>query len=725
MHDEQGGGGHAGAWALALVPVGLAAALLFAQPDPAFAAAAALIALAAAILATLWLRARAKARAQGDVARQLASRLEEMQDRIWELTESVARHRDLLEAQDDVIARRDLEGRLTFVNDAYCRAFGFDRDAVLGTTAEPNRADAPDDGADEGEPSRQSFDARFDTPEGPRWFAWSITPIRDRNGVLVEIQCVGRDITRRKDVEADLRRNRDAAEEASRAKSRFLAAVSHEIRTPMSGIIGMSDLLLDTELTPEQTSYAQAVRGSAGALLGLIDDILDFSKIEAGRLEPTAAPFAITTLVRDVVELLAPRAEEKGLEIAQVVSRDLPTTLIGDSDRLRQVLLNLAGNAIKFTQRGGVVIEVHRHDGPAERIGLDITVRDTGIGISQEAQQRIFEEFEQLDAGPDRRHGGAGLGLAISQRIVKAMGGEITVSSRSGQGSTFTVRLALAPAGRHSEPGPLALDGRRVLLAAPSSIVRATLAAMLREEGARVTVAANRDALDKRLSRTTPYDSVIVDWAIADADTPFAPANGTSAIALLPPSQRDQLERITGAGFSGYLIKPVRRESLIARLAATPEAPLPLSDTALPASDPHGEALDVLVAEDNDVNAMLTTVLLRRLGHRPEHVRDGAAAIRRLREAPKRNVDIVLMDIQMPGLDGLEATRRLRAIERREPARPRIPVVALTANAFTEDRAACIEAGMDAVLTKPVDRDDLAACLAEYAYGTAPARRTA
>ncbi len=642
------------------------------------------------------------------------ARCEQLADQNWELQEAEERAKNLLETQGDLIVRRDSSGRITYANDAFCALAGQPRAALLGTTAtlevlEQGRTTPLPDGS-------RLHDQKVMTASGPRWLAWREVVVRVDANDCTEVQSVGRDITERVEVERALRVARDAAEAANRAKSRFLAMVSHEIRTPLNGILGMTELLLDTPLTPEQTNYVRAAKKSGDTLLALIEDILDFSKIEAGKLELVVHPFNLGLLVEDVIELLAPRAHEKGLEIACDLDERLPACVMGDPVRLRQVLLNLAGNAIKFTESGGVSVVVEPGAQPEEIVFL---VRDTGIGITPEQQARIFLEFEQADGSTTRRFGGTGLGLAISRRIVDRMGGSIGVESVPGEGAAFRVvlRLHAADADQATFVAPR-LAGYNILIAAPPSVAASLLARRLVRWGASVVVAPEQVAGAALGERA--WSAVIVDHALgAAAAAAIARQIGGKVarrIILITPGERSALAALREAGFSGYLVKPVRAASLKAQLLSTGLAEATVEAAAPSRQDDAGAAaahkgIKVLIAEDNEINALLTRSILTKLGHWPTVAASGTAALEAWNAARSAGTpfDLVLLDLHMPGIDGLEVVRRMRAAE--AETNHRTPIFALTANAFADDREACRNAGMDGFLVKPLDRQQLVAVL--------------
>ena len=508
---------------------------------------------------------------------------------------------------------------------------------------------------------------------------------------------------------------RERAEAASEAKSRFLATMSHEIRTPLSGILGMADLLREAHLDAENASYVEAIRSSGSALVSLIDQILDFSKIEAGRLDLVSEPFDLHRLVEGVVELLAPRAQSKGLEIAVSIAADVPPRVLGDGLRLRQVLTNLAGNAVKFTDRGGIGVGVERGEGQR----LQFKVVDTGPGVAPDRRAAIFEDFEQGDGSNARHYEGTGLGLAISKRIVSLMGGDLALTDNAGGGAAFSFAISL-PEDLASRPaaagGPASpkLVGRRALIIAHSPFEAPAMAARLSEAGAAVSRAEGLEEGLRALSAGPQPDVVIVDCALGvEATNRLAlaarAAGAPKSLVLFSPFERRAFGQTSLQGFDGWLVKPVRARSLFERLAG--EFPAPAAVVA-PRSPivANRRLARALLAEDNEINATIAQKALKRLGfdvvraHNGEEAATlGVAAARG--ETPR--FEIILMDIKMPGLDGFEASRGIRGAEREAAARP-MPIIALTANAMEEDRRACLSAGIDEFLTKPVDLARLA-----------------
>ncbi len=468
----------------------------------------------------------------------------------------------------------------------------------------------------------------------------------------------------------------------------------------------------------------KAVKTSGDALSSLIEELLDYSKIEAGKIDLAQRPFALASLIEDITELLAPRAQAKDLEIAAYVDDRLPVEVLGDAARLRQVLLNLAGNAIKFTATGGVALIVEPGIWPDE---ISFLVRDTGIGIAPEAQERIFREFEQADDRIARSYGGTGLGLSISERIVKRMGGRITLKSQPGAGSTFEVSVPLR-ASKHIDPSFDAPDlgGQSIMLVAPQTIETSLVARRLQRWGGQTCLVSDADVAGALLPERS-WHTVLIDRALG-VDTverlgEAARVHATQRIVMFTPAARHELK--PSATFTGYLVKPLRAASLAARLAAAPEVTAPnlagdaAIDTIEPAAPPAEKSapgLSILVAEDNEINALLMRSLLSRLGHHVVIAIHGEAALESWLAAKSAGTpyDLVLMDIQMPRLDGIEVAKRIRAGEAGQPGR-RTPILALTANALVEDRYACFEAGMDGFLIKPLDREKLEEALAGLA----------
>ena len=570
---------------------------------------------------------------------------------------------------------------------------------------------------------------RMDRQGKPVWHSGRSVPDINDEGQVVGLYSVFFDITQRAIAEQQLRQReqellvaKEAAENASRAKSEFLANMSHEIRTPMNGVLGLTELLLETPLDAQQRPFVETVRSSGETLLSIINDILDFSKIEAGKLETESLDFDLYQAVEDVVQLLAPRAHAKHLEIACRIDERLPGAVRGDPYRLRQVLTNLIGNAIKFTDRGEVLVDVRRKD---ENF-LHFSVRDSGIGIGPETRTRLFKAFAQADSSTTRRFGGTGLGLAISHNLVQLMGGVMGVESATDQGSTFWFTLPLAPAaGLPPVPDPGALARRHVLVVDDNTMNREILEQHVLAGGMRSACATDGfDAL-RQLKRAqqlgSPFDIAVIDMkmpcmdglelaAAVRADPLLADLRLVLVSSLHSP---DELARARELGIGAYLSKPVKRQELFRALAHTvgeaQEHGLG-SDTDQRAALPTIRAR-VLLAEDNGVNQVVARNMLKALGCEPEIVKNGEEALRAVKQG---GYHIVLMDCQMPVMDGYAATRAIREWESASAAPRRVPIVALTANALVGDAEQCFAAGMDGHLAKPYTRQQLAAVLTRW-----------
>ena len=642
-----------------------------------------------------------------------------------------SRFDSLLQGSVDAIVATDAQRQIVLFNRGAERMFGYEARDVLGKNFEilipPGNLQAAMDQHEILEVSTTSAYA-IPTSERPvalrkngEIFPVEITLTKSSPGQDALVIAVIRDATVRDRIEAELRRARDLAEAGARAKSECLANMSHEIRTPMNAVIGLTGLLLDTDLTAEQREFVEIARASGDSLLVIINQVLDYSKIEAGKLELEHEPVDVRQCVESALDIVAAVAAEKGIDLIYYVGDAVPHIVIADDTRLRQIIVNLLSNAVKFTAAGEVVLQVESQ-GLGPRAGIDefelrISVRDTGIGIPAEKIDRLFQSFSQVDSSTTRHYGGTGLGLAISKRLVELMGGELQVESVEGKGSTFKFAIRVTqgttePRFRRA-PALDVLRGRQILVVDDNATNRDILRRQVERATAVVTLAGSGKEALGLIGFGTRFDLMILDYHMPEMDgRELALRIRDQLGAATPPmvmlsSLGDRGSDLVDAGFAVVLSKPVRPAELLIALEralggvkqkAAPGETVKVLDTELAKKYP----LRVLIAEDNPVNQLVASRILQRLGYRPDVVADGVEA---LKAVDARSYDVILMDVQMPEMDGLEATRRIRELPPHSGNRPWI--VAMTAGAMESERHATIDAGMDDFVSKPVRVEDL------------------
>jgi two-component system sensor histidine kinase/response regulator len=653
----------------------------------------------------------------------------------------------IVERAGSAVIISDPKGRIEWVNQGFVRLTGYPIAAVAGRQQDEVLCGDKTDPAAHAilraaikAESGCQVELLNDTREGNAYWAHvDLQPIRSTSGALTSFMAICTDVTERRQARESLQAAKEAAERANRAKSEFLATMSHEIRTPMNGVLGFANLLRDTPLNDEQRDFVRTIERSGQNLLAILNDILDFSKIEAGAMTLENIPFDLSDAIEEVVALMAGKAEEKHLELGLSIAPAVPERIVADPGRLKQVLVNLIGNAIKFTSLGWVHVSVTaiHQDG---NYSLQIRVRDTGIGIPQAAQAALFQKFTQADASTTRRYGGTGLGLAICRQLIDLMGGKIGIDSTPGAGSTFWFTMPLKVTEvMHSSAAPTEIAGRRVLIVDDLELNRRVLESQLTGWGAECTsVEGGRQALailEQAFVAGRPFDVALVDHLMPDvdgaelgqmlhADPRFAELR---LILLTSGEQLGSARELLERGFSAYLTKPLVRSRLLrdtmCRALLPPTLQPPKIDSVSPsraevAAPTALNLIRVLVAEDNSVNQLVAVRLLERLGCRVDVAANGAEAVQMATRLP---YSLIFMDCHMPEMDGFEATVEIRRREN-ELGRTAMPIVALTASVLQEDRDRCVSSGMDDIIGKPIQPAELARVLRRFVpQGTAGA----